>query len=44
MVAQRPSLDKAKELPREVDTLVVWRLDCLGRPLRDLIAWVRYLT
>ncbi|MCP4370109.1 MAG: recombinase family protein, partial [Deltaproteobacteria bacterium] len=25
------------------DTLVVWRLDRLGRSLRDLIEWVRYL-
>lgn len=27
----------------EGDTLVVWRLDRLGRSLRDLIDWVQYL-
>jgi Site-specific recombinases, DNA invertase Pin homologs len=41
-VAKRPSLEKAKELLRKGDTLVVWRLDRLGRSLRDLIEWVRY--
>jgi DNA invertase Pin-like site-specific DNA recombinase len=42
-VAQRPGLEKIKELLRKGDTLVVWRLDRLGRSLRDLIEWVRYL-
>ncbi len=42
-VAKRPGLEKAKELLRKGDTLVVWRLDRLGRSLRDLIEWVRYL-
>jgi DNA invertase Pin-like site-specific DNA recombinase len=42
-VAQRPGLEKVKELLRDGDTLVVWRLDRLGRSLRDLIEWVRYL-
>ncbi len=42
-VAQRPGLVKIKELLRNGDTLVVWRLDRLGRSLRDLIEWVRYL-
>jgi DNA invertase Pin-like site-specific DNA recombinase len=42
-VAQRPGLEKVKELLRPGDTLVVWRLDRLGRSLRDLIEWVRYL-
>ncbi len=42
-VAKRPGLEKAKELLRNGDTLVVWRLDRLGRSLRDLIEWVRYL-
>jgi DNA invertase Pin-like site-specific DNA recombinase len=42
-VAQRPGLEKVKELLRAGDTLVVWRLDRLGRSLRDLIEWVRYL-
>ena len=36
-VAKRPGLEKVKELLREEDTLVVWRLDRLGRSLRDLI-------
>lgn len=39
----RPGLEKAKELLRAGDTLVVWRLDRLGRSLKDLIAWVGYL-
>ncbi|ABA56534.1 Resolvase-like (plasmid) [Nitrosococcus oceani ATCC 19707] len=42
-VAKRPGLEKVKEQLREGDTLVVWRLDRLGRSLRDLIEWVRYL-
>jgi len=42
-VAQRPGLEKVKELLRRGDTLVVWRLDRLGRSLRDLIEWMRYL-
>lgn len=42
-VAKRPGLDKVKELLRAGDTLVVWRLDRLGRSLRDLIDWVQYL-
>ena len=39
----RPELDKLKEQLREGDTLVVWRLDRLGRSLKDLIEWVAYL-
>lgn len=42
-VAARPGLDKVKELLRPGDTLVVWRLDRLGRSLPDLIAWASYL-
>lgn len=42
-VAKRPNLDKAKELLRAGDTLVVWRLDRLGRSLKNLIEWVRWL-
>jgi DNA invertase Pin-like site-specific DNA recombinase len=30
-------------LAQSGDTLVVWRLDRLGRSLRDLIEWVGYL-
>ncbi len=43
-VAKRPGLEKAKELLRKGDTLVVWRLDRLGRSLSDLIDWVSYLN
>jgi DNA invertase Pin-like site-specific DNA recombinase len=42
-VADRPGLTKVKEVLRMGDTLVVWRLDRLGRSLRDLIAWAQYL-
>lgn len=35
--ASRPDLDKALEHLRKGDTLVVWRLDRLGRSLRHLI-------
>ncbi len=42
-VEARPGLEKVKELLRAGDTLVVWRLDRLGRSLKDLISWVGYL-
>ena len=42
-VAERPGLVKLKEILRTEDTLVVWRLDRLGRSLKDLIAWVAWL-
>ena len=42
-VVARPGLDKIKELLRPGDTLVVWRLDRLGRSLQDLIRWAGYL-
>lgn len=42
-VALRPGLSQVKELLRSGDTLVVWRLDRLGRSLKDLIAWTNYL-
>ncbi|MBL7818651.1 MAG: recombinase family protein [Saprospiraceae bacterium] len=42
-VAQRPGLTKVKEHLRRGDTLVVWRLDRLGRSLKDLIDWMNYL-
>ena len=38
--AERPSLLLALEVLREGDTLVVWRLDRLGRSLKDLIILV----
>jgi DNA invertase Pin-like site-specific DNA recombinase len=34
---QRPELDRVLETLRQGDTLVVWRLDRLGRSLRHLI-------
>ncbi|MGZ8216707.1 recombinase family protein [Methylomagnum sp.] len=41
--AARPGLALALEVLREGDTLVVWRLDRLGRSLKDLIALVEAL-
>jgi DNA invertase Pin-like site-specific DNA recombinase len=41
--ATRPGLDRLSELLRCGDTLVVWRLDRLGRSLKDLIEWVNRL-
>src|ERR671924_1635596 len=42
-VAERPGLATIKELLRTGDTLVIWRLDRLGRSIKDLIAWVSWL-
>lgn len=42
-VAERPGLTQLKELLRKGDTLVVWRLDRLGRSIKDLIAWMSWL-
>lgn len=42
-VTERPGLQKVKEMLRKGDTLVVWRLDRLGRSLKDLIEWMNYL-
>ncbi len=42
-VAARPGLERLKEQMRAGDILVVWRLDRLGRSLRDLIGWMIYL-
>lgn len=39
-VADRPGLNRLKEDLREGDTVVVWRLDRLGRSLKHLIALV----
>ena len=36
----RPGLVQVRDILRAGDTLVVWRLDRLGRSLKDLIAWV----
>lgn len=41
--AERPGLDKALEQIRKKDTLVIWRLDRLGRSLRDLLSIVERL-
>lgn len=42
-VAERPGLKEIKTILRQGDTLVVWRLDRLGRSLKDLIEWINYL-
>ncbi len=42
-VAARPGLEKVKAIFRKGDTLVVWRLDRLGRSLKDLMGWMNYL-
>src|SRR5918992_912903 len=42
--AERKGLDEALEYVREGDTLVVWRLDRLGRSLRHLIETIRELN
>ena len=41
--AERPGLDKALEHIRKKDTLVIWKLDRLGRSLSDLLSIVEYL-
>ncbi|MTK64798.1 MAG: recombinase family protein [Methanobacterium sp.] len=35
--AQRPGLDKALEILREGDTIVIWKLDRLGRSVKQLV-------
>ena len=42
--AERPGLALALEVARAGDTLVVWRLDRLGRSLKDLIALAERLV
>jgi DNA invertase Pin-like site-specific DNA recombinase len=42
--SKRPGLDKAIELARAGDTIVVWRLDRLGRNMEDLITLVNELN
>lgn len=39
----RPELEKLKDQLRAGDVLVVWRLDRLGRSLKDLIGWMTWL-
>jgi len=41
--SKRPELDKLKAQLRNGDTLVVWRLDRLGRSVKDLVEWVNWL-
>ena len=36
-LAERPGLAKAREMLREGDTLVVWKLDRLGRRVKQLV-------
>ncbi|CAC8902579.1 DNA-invertase hin [Staphylococcus aureus] len=42
--SKRPGLDKAIEFARAGDTIVVWRLDRLGRNIEDLITLVNELN
>ena len=39
-VSERSGLTEIKKFLRSRDTLVVWRLDRLGRSLKGLIDWV----
>ncbi len=41
--AREPGLDQALEVLRDGDTLVVWKLDRLGRSVKQLIAFVELL-
>ena len=41
--ADRPGLKQALDQLREGDTLVVWRLDRLGRSLQELIALINHI-
>ncbi len=40
--SKREELEKAKALLRADDTFVVWRLDRLGRSLKDLLDWMQF--
>ena len=42
--ASRPQLDKLKEHCRKGDTVIVWRLDRLGRSLKDLIEIINFFN
>lgn len=39
-IRERPELDRCLQVLRSGDTLIVWRLDRLGRSLKDLVAIV----
>ncbi|APX00424.1 recombinase family protein [Arthrobacter sp. QXT-31] len=41
---QRPGLDRALDVLREGDTLVVWKLDRLGRSAKDLLEFAGRLS
>ena len=41
--SDRPGLQEAIDYARPGDTLVVWRLDCFGRSLKDLVSKVERL-
>lgn len=43
LLKERPGLTEMKKALRKGDTLVVWRLDRLGRSLPDLLEWVAFL-
>jgi DNA invertase Pin-like site-specific DNA recombinase len=40
--AERKGLSDLKEFARKGDAVIVWRLDRLGRSLKDLIEWMNY--
>ena len=42
-VAERPGLTELRHALRKGDTVVVWRLDRLGRSLRHLLEWINDL-
>ena len=42
-ISERKGLNQIKTILRKGDTLVIWRLDRLGRSLKDLIDWITYL-
>ena len=42
-VSERKGLTQIKSILRKGDILIVWRLDRLGRSLKDLIDWINYL-
>ena len=42
--SDRPGLDEAMKFMRKGDTLVVWRLDRLGRSLQHLIKVINFLN
>ena len=41
--SSRPELDRMQEQLRAGDTLIIQRLDRLGRSMKDLVAWIQWL-